>query len=393
MNVLLGITGSVAAYKAYSVIRKLKEHAHDVEVILTKDSLNFVSPLILRTFLQKEPHLDFFDYHEEQPVHLKLATGADVFVIAPVSANTITKINLGFADNLLTTAWMIYRGARMLFPAMNENMYENPVIQKHIAELKRRDVIVFEPARGVFASYAEGKGRFPEPATVADEIEHYKFHSHMLKGRRLLVTTGATREYLDPVRCITNDSTGKMGVELAKCAHRAGADVLLIASDTSCDIPSYLDTIRVKDTEKMLKAVVDNLNKGDVFVSVAGVSDFVIDKKKKNKIKKNKSRSLNLKLVRNTDIIKSVRKKFGDSVKIAGFAAETEKVLENAVEKSTEKGMDLMVANCIKNGKYGFGGLNTKGYIIKGRKKITAFVDLPKDELAFKICESIARYL
>lgn len=351
-KIVLGVTGGIAAYKAAELIRALIKKGAQVRVIMTKSAKEFITPLTLQTLSQNQVYTDMFVPAEKyEMAHITLAEFADAFVIAPATANIIGKIASGIGDDLLSTAMMAQEKPTLICPAMNDKMLANPIVQENIHKLKKLGYIVMESAQGELACKTSGKGRLPDIADIVEEIETLLTPKD-LKGRKILITAGPTEEPLDPVRYITNLSSGKMGYALAIEAHRRGAEVTLISGPTNLPLPPVRKIIRVRTAKEMYKAVIDHYKKTEIIIKAAAVADYSPKTLAAEKIKKDKN-TLLLDLKNNPDIIAEVGKNKGGRI-LVGFAMETQNLLANAREKLKKKNMDLIVANNLREEGAGF---------------------------------------
>ncbi len=337
-RVLLGVTGGIAVYKVCELIRDLRREGFETKVVMTPFAERFVSKLTFETLSGNEVHVDW----EGDPLlHISLARWAEVFLIAPCTVNTLSKIANGIGDNLLTTTVLAYGGPLLVAPAANTVMYKNPFVQENLRKLKEKGVIVIEPESGVLACEEEGEGRLASKERLVHWII-YALSPKRLKGKRVLITCGATREYIDPVRFLSNDSSGEMGFSLARVVSWEGAEVKVVAGYTTAEEPPEVEILRVRTSEEMRKAVLENLEWADLVIMNAAVSDFRPRKRESSKIKR--SSELTLKLERTEDILSELGRRKGNKF-LVGFALETENLLENAKKKLKEKNIDMIVAN------------------------------------------------
>lgn len=351
-KIVLGVTGGIAAYKAAELIRALIKKGAQVRVIMTKSAKEFITPLTLQTLSQNQVYTDMFVPAEKyEMAHITLADFADAFVIAPATANIIGKISSGIGDDLLSTTIMAQEKPTLICPAMNDKMLANPIVQENIHKLKKLGYIVMESAQGELACKTSGKGRLPDIADIVEEIEKLLTPKD-LKGRKILITAGPTEEPLDPVRYITNLSSGKMGYALAIEAHRRGAEVTLVSGPTNLPLPPVQKIIKVRTAKEMYKAVIDHYKKTEIIIKAAAVADYSPKTLAAEKIKKDK-KTLSLDLKNNPDIIAEVGKNKGGRI-LVGFAMETQNLLANAREKLKKKNMDLIVANNLREEGAGF---------------------------------------
>ena len=350
-KILLGITGGIAAYKLPHLVRLIRKAGCEAEVIMTRSACNFAAPMTLETLSGRKVWTD--DAFDGTIPHIRLTDWAEVFVIAPCTANTLAKLAHGVADNLLTSAAVAASCPVLVFPAMNERMYENPAVQENIAVLKRRGIFVAEPEAGELACGVSGKGRMPEP----EEIMHELFRAlcvHDMAGKHVLVTAGPTHEYIDPVRYISNPSTGKMGVAMARSAWYRGADVKVIAGPVSVDSWG-MQVEHVVSAQEMLEAVKGSLSWADYVVKAAAVGDYRVKEYSPHKLKREGRDELLLPLVQNPDIAAEAGKLKREGQVLVGFAAETDDVAAHAREKLSRKNLDYILANDVLAEGSGFG--------------------------------------
>ena len=354
-TIVLGVTGSIAAYKIASLASMLvKQHA-SVHVIMTQNATNFINPITFETLTGHKCLVDTFDRNFEfQVEHVSLAKQADLMLIAPASANVIGKMAHGIADDMLTTTVLACKAPVYVSPAMNTNMYENPIVQDNLRTLETYGMKVIDPASGYLACGDTGAGKMPEPQTLFAYIEAELAHKKDLSGKRVLVTAGATQEALDPVRYLTNHSTGKMGYALAKAAMVRGAQVTLVSGQTNLEPPLFVDLVPIISAQDMYEAVERRFDETDVLIMAAAVADYRPKEYVDQKIKKRTGDNV-LELARTTDIIGtlSARKKQGQF--LCGFSMETEHMLENSKKKLQQKHLDMIVANNLRTEGAGFG--------------------------------------
>lgn len=379
---MIGITGGIAAYKICTLIRLYRKAGANVRVVLTPNALNFVTKLTLQTLSNNEVYVDNFEIDEYKPEHIAL-TEADIFVIAPASANTIGKIANGICDNLLLSTACAFSKPILIAPAMNENMWNNPFVQENMSKLKKHGYHIVEPETGFLACGTNGVGRMKEPEEIFDRTAAIFSENKKLKGKKILITAGGTREKIDPVRYITNASSGKMGLALADNAYRMGADVTLV-STFKADKP--YKNIVTETALEMEKAVKENLSNQDCVIMAAAVSDYRVENCAENKIKK-QGNKLTLELVENPDILKSICKT--PNKIICGFCAESENLLENAKAKIQKKGCDFLIANDISRKDIGFNTDENEVYIIDKSLNIKHIEKDTKENIAQRILEEI----
>jgi len=354
-TVILGVTGSIAAYKIANLASMLiKQHA-DVHVIMTKNATNFISPITFETLTNHKCLVDTFDRDFEFHVaHVNLAEQADVMLIAPASANVIGKLAGGIADDMLTTTAMACRAPILVSPAMNTNMFENPILTDNLKKLQSIGFEIIEPDTGMLACRDVGKGKMPEPEVLLGHIMRTIAKDKDLKGKSVLVTAGPTQEAIDPVRVITNHSTGKMGYAIAEDAMLRGADVTLITGPCAIEPPAFVDVCPVVSAQEMYEAVESYREVSDIIIMSAAVADYRPKTKSPDKIKKTDDEQM-ITLVRTTDILQNLGEKKREGQFLCGFSMETENLLENSRIKLEKKNLDLIVANSLKTEGAGFG--------------------------------------
>lgn len=356
-NIVLGITGGIACYKAADLCSKLVQAGAIVDVIMTPSALAFMTPLTFQTLTKRPVSVDMFQLlRDTDMAHISLSQRADVLVIAPATANTLAKIAHGLADNLLTSTVLACRAPLVLAPAMDTDMWENPITQANIQALRERGAVIVGPGYGRLASGRIGAGRLVATEEILGAIRQVLGRNGPLAGARLLVTAGGTQEPLDPVRHLTNRSSGKMGYALAEAARDAGAQVTLISAPTALSTPYGVERINVRTAAEMAKAVLDRLEETDILVMAAAVADYRPKTTAAQKIKKVEG-ALTLDLEKTEDILLEVshrRPTLNHRLIVVGFAAETENLLENAAAKMRAKRLDLMVANDVSAPDSGF---------------------------------------
>ena len=385
-NILVGVTSGIAIYKSLDLVSMLVKAGYEVNVVMTENATKLINPLIFETISQNKVYSDVYERDMDSEVkHIKLAKNADCFVIAPLTANTMAKIAYGIADNLITNIVLAHTKKMILVPTMNVNMYENPVTQKNIETLKERH-IVLSPDYGRLACGDYGKGKFPTTERIFEEIESY-FVKKDLLGKKVLIGNGATIEDIDPVRYISNYSSGKMGNELALCAKRRGADVKVVCGKVNSDYRKFgIEYIDVKTNEDMYNSLKENFDEADILIMPAAPVDFKVKNKKDFKIKKTENFE-NIELENNVDILKSISE-HKKSQFVVGFAAETNSVKDYAISKMNNKNLDMIVANDVSLKDRGFGSDFNKVTIITKDSEIETEV-LTKREIADKILDAI----
>lgn len=387
-TVLLGVTGSIAAYKTANLARMLKKLNCNVHVLMTKNAENFINPITFETLTQNRCLIDTFDRNFQYSVeHVALAKQADIVMIAPASANVIGKIANGIADDMLTTTVMACPCRKIISPAMNHNMFHNPIVQDNIEKLKRFGYEIVEPSNGMLANGDIGDGRMPEESLLLEYILKEIAHEKDMEGKKVLVTAGATREAIDPVRFITNHSAGKMGCAIAQNAMRRGADVTLVLGKAEVKPPEFVRVVNVTSAADMHDAVMQYSDKADIIIKAAAVADYRPTEVAENKIKKTDG-SAEIKLERTTDILKTLGEQKKDGQFICGFSMETENLLENSRKKLESKNADMIAANNLKTEGAGF-GTDTNVVTLITRDAVTELPKLSKDEVAERILDAI----
>ena len=353
--IVVGVTAGIAAYKICQLVSSLKKQGNEVHVIMTKEAEKFVTPLTFQTLSSQKVITDMFTVDYTPDVHhISLAKKTDLFVVAPATANIIAKIAHGIADDMLTTTFLASTCPKMIVPAMNTNMLNNPITQDNIATCQKYGIHIMCSGAGYLACGDVGAGRLPEPEEIEDAIASLVETDRYLQGRHVVITAGATQEEIDPVRYITNHSTGKMGYALAKEARNAGAKVTLISGKTNLPQPYGVDVVNVISAADMRECVVNNFEKADVVIMSAAVADYMPIEKADHKIKKAEG-DLSIALKRTQDILLTIGKKKRENQVVIGFAMETENLLENAAKKLQEKNANYIIANSIRELGAGFG--------------------------------------
>ena len=382
-TVLLGITGGIAAYKICELIRMYKRANAEVLVVCTQNALNFVTKLTLENLSKNPVAVEEFNVEKFNPEHISYADRADIMVIAPATANTISKIATGVCDNLLTSIACAFTKPMIIAPAMNCNMWENPIIQQNLNKL---NVEILEPESGYLACGYEGKGRLCSLDKIFDKTVEV-LNSKKLDGKKVVITSGGTIEEIDPVRYITNHSTGKMGYAIAKVAMERGADVTLISGITSLEKVPFVNTIDVVSAEDMFNAVVENYDNADIVIKSAAVADFTPENVFDEKVKKSSGNMDTIKLKPTKDIIKYLGE-HKENQFLCGFSMETENMVENSRDKLTRKNLDMIVANNVKVKGAGFGtDTNVVTIITKDNEETLPI--MTKEEVAEKLLDRI----
>lgn len=387
-TVVLGVTGSIAAYKIANLTSMLTKLHCDVHVIMTKNATNIINPITFETLTTHKCLVDTFDRNFNYNIeHVALGEKADVVLVAPASADVIGKMAAGIADDMLTTTILACKCKKIVAPAMNTNMYENPIVQANLKKLKEFGMEVIEPASGMLACRVEGKGKLPSEEVLLEYIlREIQFEKDMT-GKKVLVTAGATQEAIDPVRYITNHSTGKMGYALAKIAMRRGADVTLITAPTNLPAPLFADVVPVVSAQEMFDAVKERAPQMDIIIKAAAVADYTPVSVSDEKIKK-KDGDLSLPMRRTTDILAYLGEHRKPGQFICGFSMETENLVENSKKKLQKKNADLIVANNLRDEGAGFGtDTNVVTFVME-----EGIVELPcmsKEEVAEAVLDAI----
>ena len=392
-NILLGVTGGIAAFKSASIVSLLKKKGYDVKVVMTKNATNIIGPLTLETLSRNRIYVDMWDTNPHYEVeHISLADWADIVLIAPATYNIIGKVANGIANDMLTTIISAVSIRKPVFfaLAMNVNMYENPILKENIDKLKSYGYRFIEVEEGLLACNYVAKGRMTEPEDIVAEIERYDIYSKIenfntaLKDKKVLITSGRTKENIDPIRYLSNNSSGKMGYSLAQAAIDLGAEVTLISGPTNLEIPKGLKSfVSVESALEMYEKVDEYFGDTDIFIACAAVADYRPKEYKKEKIKKSDS-DLILELVRNPDILFEMGKK-KDKQLLIGFAAETNDIKENALKKLEKKNLDFIVANNAST----MGNNTNTVEIIRKNKTSIKINQKNKIELAYDILKEI----
>ncbi len=386
-TIILGVTGGIAAYKACEITRRLMSEEAKLQVIMTKNAGEFITPLTLQTLSRRRVATEVFDLEWESEIgHISLADSADLLIVAPASANFIGKAASGIADDLLTTVLVAVRAPVMICPAMNVNMYNNQVVQENLEKLRKRGFTIVEPAEGDLACGYEGKGRLPDADEIIEEVEKV-FSPKDLSGERLLVTAGATREFIDSVRFISNPSSGKIGYALARSGWMRGGDVVLISGKANVPPPRGVNLINVVSVSDMYEAVMSHLDWATIVIKAAAVGDYTPVNRFQGKMKKG-LKEFTLELKQTVDILSEVGKKKNGKI-VVGFAAEAESIVENALGKLRKKNTDLIVANDISKPGVGFGADASIAYFVDRRGKIEELPLMTKTEIAERIFDKI----
>lgn len=388
-KILLGITGGIAVYKVCELVRLLVKAEAKVQVVMTENATKFVSPLTFETLSGRPVYSAMFEKSTQPLAHIELANEAELLVIAPATANIIGKLANGIADDLLSTLYLATQAKVLLCPAMNVNMYQHPVVQENLKRLKARGVELLEPETGELVCGWEGKGRLPEPETIFEACE-YLLSPKDFAGKKFIITAGPTREAIDPIRFISNRSSGKMGFALAKAAKARGGEVILISGPTALKPPYGVTLIKVESAEQMKQACEENFSKADIVIKAAAVADFQPRAQAKEKIKKEIAPSV-LELTKTPDIITALGKQKRKNQILVGFAAETEELIKNAWKKLKEKNLDMIVANNVARKGAGFDVETNIATLLFRDGKTKRLPQMTKLELSHKILDYIKK--
>lgn len=391
-TVILGVTGSIAAYKIANLASMLVKKKCDVHVIMTKNATNFINPITFETITGNKCLVETFDRNFQFHVaHVSLAKKADVMLVAPASANVIGKLANGIADDMLTTTALACKCKIIVSPAMNTNMYNNAIVQDNIKKLEHYGFEIIKPAKGFLACRDEGDGKMPSEQVLFEHIEREIACEKDLKGKKILVTAGPTQEKIDPVRYITNHSTGKMGYEIARVAMLRGAEVILVSGKTNIPKVPFVKTIDILSAKDMFDAVKSQFENVDIVIKSAAVADYRPMQVSDEKIKK-KDGDMSINLERTDDILKYIGKNRKPNQFICGFSMETSNMIENSREKLKRKNIDMIVANNLKEDGAGF-GVDTNLVTIITKDSETSLELMSKEKVAFSILDSIKEYI
>ena len=386
-HIIVAVSAGIAAYKAIEVVSRLHKKGAEVKVVMTQNATHIASPLTFGEISGHPVALDMFEQvHQWDVEHIALATWADAYVVVPATANVIGKIYAGIADDMLTTTIMATTAPKYLCPAMNTEMYNNPITQRNLEGLRSLGYHIMEPAEGWLACGITGVGRLPEPEAIVEWLESKMCSTNELEGTTILVTAGGTQESIDPVRYIGNRSSGKMGYAIAEQAARMGAKVILVSAPTSLPIPSGVDFVSVDSAVSMQEAVEARFNDVNVVIMAAAVSDFRVLHKAEQKIKK--MESMTIELVKNPDILQGLGSKKSHQI-LVGFAAETEHVIKYGQDKVAKKNLDMLVANDVSKSNAGFNVDTNEGYFLYPDKEPKEMPNMKKSDLARHILREV----
>ena len=392
-NILIGVTGGIAAYKVVEVASLLKKSGANVKIMMTKHATEFVSPRTFQEITNNAVSVEMFgDAANFHVAHIGLANFADLILIAPATANFLAKMAHGIADDLLTTTILAFDGKILVAPSMNTKMYENPATQANLSVLKARGVQILEPNAGILACGTVGKGRLPEPTEICAQIEKFFAKDKILAGKKVVVTAGGTIEAIDPVRYIGNRSSGRMGYEIAKSAVNAGAEVVLVSGNSNLEPPNGLKKFfKVESALEMREKVLNEFETADCVIMSAAVADYRVKNISAQKIKKS-AENLTLELVKNPDILKELGALKKNQI-LVGFAAETQNILEYARKKLVEKNLNFIVANDVTAEGAGFAVKTNIASIIWKNGEVENFSKMTKANLAEKIVLRVYKIL
>ena len=388
-KIIIGITGSIAAFKSIQLISDLVKQGYQIEVMMSESATRFVTPVCIQSLTKRKVYVDTFD--DENPAiitHVDIVKDADLFMVVPASAHTIAKLAYGMADNMLTSAFLAATCPKLIAPAMNVHMYENPITQKNMQLLKETGVVFVEPISGLLACGDTGNGKLADEDTLLEMID-YMLAPKTLSGKNILISAGPTQESLDPVRFITNHSSGKMGYALAKAAFQLGANVTLVSGPTHLKKPHGVNVIDVISANDMYHQIIQRVKEYDYIIMSAAVGDYACNEIADEKIKKHTD-TLTLELHKNKDILLEIGKRRLASQVICGFAMETSNLIENAQMKLQKKNCDMIVANHLKTDGAGFQG-DTNVVSILTTQEIADYQKMSKQELAYIILNQMKK--
>ena len=387
-TIVLGVTGGIAAFKAAQLTSNLIKKGYDVEVIMTQNATEFIQPLTFESLTRHNVMVSTFEKVADRSVkHISIAKRADLFVIVPATANVIAKVVYGLADDMLTTTFLAAKCPKLICPAMNTNMYENPVTQRNLQMAKDLGYEILEPEDGFLACGDSGKGKLVDLSIIEEKIHMMTQDDLCLKGKKVLISAGPTREAMDPVRFISNHSTGKMGYELARAARDMGADVTLVSGPSNLAVPMGVECIRIQSAQDMFEVISSKQNEMDFIIKSAAVGDYRVKEMAGEKIKK-KGDVLTLELVKNPDILAYLGAHKPKHQILCGFAMETQDLIANATEKLVKKNCDMIVANNLRTEGAGF-GTDTNVVTFIHPDHIDTLEQMSKYELGRKILHTL----
>lgn len=387
-HIVVGVTAGIAAYKAVDLVSRLYKAGAEVKVVMTRNATKFVSPLVFGEISKHKVAVEMFENVQDWNVeHIAYATWADAYVIAPATANMIAKMAYGIADDMLSTQLLATTAPVFVCPAMNSNMYTHPTVQENLSILRGRGVHVLEPDSGLLACGVEGKGRLPDPQKIMDWVDFHLGKTELLQGKTVIVSAGGTQEAIDPVRYITNRSSGKMGYAVALKAAQAGAKTILVSAPTDLAVPIGVERIIVCSATEMKEAIDSHYDSADAVIMAAAVADYRVAEVADNKIKKQET--MTLELVKNPDILASLGER-KQQQKLIGFAAETQDVITYGKEKVRKKNLDMLVANDVSKSNAGFDVDTNEVTFIYPGDQIVSLPNMSKLDVAERIIQALA---
>ena len=387
-HIVVGVTAGIAAYKAVELVSRLYKAGAEVKVVMTRNATKFVSPLVFGEISKHKVAVEMFENVQDWNVeHIAYATWADAYVVAPATANMIAKMSHGIADDMLSTQLLATTAPVFVCPAMNSNMYTHPTVQENLTILRGRGVHVLEPDSGLLACGVEGKGRLPDPQKIMDWVDFHLGKTELLQGKTVIVSAGGTQEAIDPVRYITNRSSGKMGYAVALKAAQAGAKTILVSAPTDLAVPIGVERIIVCSATEMKEAIDSHYDSADAVIMAAAVADYRVAEVADNKIKKQET--MTLELVKNPDILASLGER-KQQQKLIGFAAETQDVITYGKEKVRKKNLDMLVANDVSKLNAGFDVDTNEVTFIYPGDQIVSLPNMSKLDVAERIIQALA---
>ena len=387
-HIVVGVTAGIAAYKAVDLVSRLYKAGAEVKVVMTRNATKFVSPLVFGEISKHKVAVEMFENVQDWNVeHIAYATWADAYVVAPATANMLAKMAHGIADDMLSTQLLATTAPVFVCPAMNSNMYAHPTVQENLSTLRGRGVHVLEPDSGLLACGVEGKGRLPDPQKIMDWVDFHLGKTELLEGKTVIVSAGGTQEAIDPVRYITNRSSGKMGYAVALKAAQAGAKTILVSAPTDLAVPIGVECIIVRSATEMKEAIDSHYDSADAVIMAAAVADYRVAEVADNKIKKQET--MTLELVKNPDILASLGER-KQHQKLIGFAAETQDVITYGKEKVRKKNLDMLVANDVSKSNAGFDVDTNEVTFIYPGDQIVNLPNMSKLDVAERIIQALA---
>lgn len=387
-HIVVGVTAGIAAYKAVDLVSRLYKAGAEVKVVMTKNATHFVSPLVFGEISKHKVAVDMFENVQDWNVeHIAYATWADAYIIAPATANILAKMAHGIADDMLSTQLLATTAPVFVCPAMNSNMYAHPTVQENLETLRKRGIRILDPDSGLLACGVEGKGRLPDPKKIMEWLSFELGKTNLLAGKTVLVSAGGTQEPIDPVRFITNRSSGKMGYAIALKAAQAGAKTILVSAPTELEVPYGVDYVPVRSALDMKTAIDSYYDHVDAVIMAAAVADYRVAETAANKIKKQESMALEL--VKNPDILAGLGER-KEHQKLIGFAAETQQVIEYGKEKVRKKNLDMLVANDVSKSNAGFDVDTNEVTFIYPGDQIVSLPTMSKLDVAERIIQALA---